>query len=243
MGKSKSRNPINLTYFGDFDPTPKDCPNFSLSKKKAIFAVYVLVDRLDNTVRYVGKTFQPEHAHLQDDDDMENPELYAWMEKISFQFDAKIVGKGNVSEWERVEKAWIAYFSRRGLLYNKHEGGKPVQRYQPVKTEFDLSTLRLPNPEQFPVIEPLPSPTNKRKRIYVPKPKPEKLEPPKPVKRKPKKTPAYLLRMRNVNVKMTPSDHYGVLSRQEFNGAIVPHRGSSDTVEKRPAQWSKDNDD
>jgi hypothetical protein len=85
-------------------------------------AIYVLTDPRDNTVRYVGKSNDPERR-LTEHAKSSTP----WMVELraaGLSPVMRIVDRASLQEWERAEQYWIAFYSRHGRLLNTEVGGR-----------------------------------------------------------------------------------------------------------------------
>jgi hypothetical protein len=96
--------------------------------------IYVLIDPNDNTVRYVGKTKDPEQRKLGHRNcEIYNKSLLQWKKSISFNFKFEVVAVVDYNEWERAEKSWINYYRKIGKLYNIHDGSKYIPTSKKAK--------------------------------------------------------------------------------------------------------------
>ena len=84
-------------------------------------AIYVLTDPRDNTVRYVGKSNDPERRMSE-----HVASSMPWVVELRSAGLAPvmhIVDRASLEEWERAEQYWIAFYSRHGRLLNTEVGG------------------------------------------------------------------------------------------------------------------------
>lgn len=91
--------------------------------------IYILIDPVQNTIRYVGKTNNPDERfknHKNKSRD-KNTHKRNWINKlrsIGFKPEMEIIDEVSVSEWKYWEKFWIGYFKCLGFdLVNYTEGG------------------------------------------------------------------------------------------------------------------------
>lgn len=90
-------------------------------------AVYALLDPRDNTVRYVGKTTCPElrlREHIESAGNQSR--RCRWIADLvahGMEPTMVILDRVSAARWEHVERRWIAFYSRRGSLYNVEIGG------------------------------------------------------------------------------------------------------------------------
>lgn len=110
--------PLYLAHF------PK-APRFKKPEQPeyAVF-IYVLVDKNDNTVRYVGKTVNPDrrlHDHRKFN--AGNMQLWKWKKKINFNYDLRVIAVVDQSVCREAERGWIRYYRSIGRIYNIGDGG------------------------------------------------------------------------------------------------------------------------
>lgn len=87
-------------------------------------SVYALYDRRDMKVRYVGVTNRPLSERLaMHRQKPTNGTMRAWLAEASERVCASLLETVPVAEWESAERGWIAWFRRRGQLYNVDRGG------------------------------------------------------------------------------------------------------------------------
>ncbi len=95
-------------------------------------AIYVLLDPHDSTVRYVGKTNDPERRgrrHAKAGPRRSNRPLEEWrvcLKKAGLWPVLVVVHWVPYEDWERAEMDWIAYYASLGRLLNKDAGGVPA---------------------------------------------------------------------------------------------------------------------
>lgn len=99
-----------------------DCP-------AGMCVIYALVDPRDNTVRYVGKTEKPGArytSHIRGDSTY-NKRLASWIRNLwrKRRMRPAMVPIETVEEaaWAASERRWIAFYRRRGALFNIEPGG------------------------------------------------------------------------------------------------------------------------
>ena len=94
--------------------------------------VYLLVDPIDQTVRYVGTTQNPFRREAQHRDPKK------WSQTRTFDtwradtpaFQFLVVDSGSLQQRAYLEQGWISYYRARGHLYNVLDGGaREYQRY------------------------------------------------------------------------------------------------------------------
>jgi predicted GIY-YIG superfamily endonuclease len=85
-------------------------------------AIYVLIDPRDNTVRYVGKSNDPERR-LAEHASSSMPWAVE-LRSLGLSMVMRIVDRASLQEWERAEQYWIAFYSRHGRILNTEVGGR-----------------------------------------------------------------------------------------------------------------------
>ncbi len=88
--------------------------------------IYILIDKRDSTVRYVGHTYKPEQreaSHKRQSSG--NKYLKAWKAESADHIRMHwIDSTASETEWPELEQKWKKYFRKRGKIYNYHKGGE-----------------------------------------------------------------------------------------------------------------------
>jgi hypothetical protein len=163
-------------YFTVFDPTTPDGPVFKQSTRKDAIEIYVLLDPLDNTVRYVGASWHARtrfRKHKDPNYPDNNWELTKWKTDVRNSFRYAVIASVDPGVWEDAERAWIAYYRQRGHVYNIEEGGISPRR---AAEKAQRREKQKKQPKKAPKSEKLPRKPNKTIPRYIT----EKLPPPPP---------------------------------------------------------------
>ncbi len=122
--------------------------------------LYLLLDPLDKTVRYVGVSSRPFTRLQFHIEQPGNHLLRSWvagLRAMHVEPILHIVGEVGERDWEKAERDWISFFRSKGLLYNVHHGGafdgngrgapkmKPVTA-APMNYRSELAEVRLVKP-------------------------------------------------------------------------------------------------
>lgn len=100
------------------------CPHFDRPCANEGVHIYVLVDPIDNTVRYVGKTTNlAKRAMYHTKYEQGNNALWEWKKSINFKFHMYSICYVSFKHRNIAEQQWIAYFRQMGYIYNIKKGG------------------------------------------------------------------------------------------------------------------------
>lgn len=97
--------------------------------------IYVLIDPINNNIRYVGKTKQSNinkrlMGHIRMSKKQNKTKKERWISNLlkrGFKPDIKIIEECNNDEWEKREMFWIEYYSRIYNLTNGTIGGDGIR--------------------------------------------------------------------------------------------------------------------
>jgi hypothetical protein len=115
-------------------PKPFSClPEVMPERATRVVWVYGLLDPRDETLRYVGKSKDPdrrlsEHVSAPQRGDCHNRELEVWLDDLaSFGMRPRMVLLEEVpaDAWKTAERWWIAWARARGHVHNIEDGGTP----------------------------------------------------------------------------------------------------------------------
>jgi hypothetical protein len=91
--------------------------------------IYILIDPIDNTIRYVGKTNNPKerfkaHTNIARDNNTHKRNWINKLRKCGCKPEIEIIDEVQLSEWKYWERFWVAYYRFIGCdLVNYTNGG------------------------------------------------------------------------------------------------------------------------
>ena len=89
-------------------------------------AIYVLIDPRDDTVRYVGRSFDPTTRlayHIAESAGRKGRWIKD-LESVGMVPRMEIIDRAALNEWESAEQTWVQFYAMRGSVYNVEVGGR-----------------------------------------------------------------------------------------------------------------------